>query len=111
MFKNLRTGTKLFILCGIFIVTVGVTTYGLVAEKLIAIDFARKELVGNRYSTYVKQVYAAVLTGKPLEAGLFEDGLSPALSDASHGRTLLSKKKRLSLRYMRFGRANPRGQT
>jgi signal transduction histidine kinase len=30
-------------------------------------------------------VYAAVLTGKPLEAGLFEDGLSPALSDASHG--------------------------
>jgi signal transduction histidine kinase len=51
MFKNLRTSTKLFILCSMFIILVGVTTYGLVAEKQIAIKFAGKELVGNQYLT------------------------------------------------------------
>jgi signal transduction histidine kinase len=82
MFKSLRTGTKLLILCSIFIVTVGVTTYTLVVEKLIAIDFARKELVGNRYTTPVRELYAAILTGKSLEAGFFDDELLPHPSDA-----------------------------
>ena len=65
MFKNLRTSTKLFILCSIFIILVGVTTYGLVAEKQIAITFARKELVGNQYLTVLRGVYAAILTRRP----------------------------------------------
>ena len=61
MLKNLRTGTKLFILCSAFVVAIGVTTFSLVAEKQIAINFARKELVGSRYLAIVRGVYAAVL--------------------------------------------------
>jgi hypothetical protein len=61
MFKNLRTGTKLVVLCSAFVVLVGVTTYGLVREKRIAIDFAQKELVGTRYLTTVHAVYATIL--------------------------------------------------
>lgn len=49
MFKNLRTGTKLILLCAMFIISVGVTTYSLVVENQIAISFARKELVGSRF--------------------------------------------------------------
>jgi signal transduction histidine kinase len=60
-FKNLRTGTKLIILCCTFIVAIGVTIYSLVVEKHIAIDFARKELVGNRYLAALRETYAAVL--------------------------------------------------
>jgi signal transduction histidine kinase len=65
MFKNLHTGTKLFILCGLFIVSLGVATYGLVSEKQIAIDFARKELVGNRYLGAIGEVYGALLADAP----------------------------------------------
>ena len=36
MFKNLSTSTKLFILCGMFIAALSVTTYSLVMEKRIA---------------------------------------------------------------------------
>ena len=46
MFRNLGTSTKLFILCSTFIVAIAVAIYSLVIEKQIAIDFARKELVG-----------------------------------------------------------------
>ena len=59
MFKNLSTSTKLYALCTAFIVTVGVPVYVLVAEKLVAIDFARKELVGSRYLAAVREAYAA----------------------------------------------------
>ena len=37
MFKNLRTSTKLVLLCAVFLVAVGATTYSLVAEKRISI--------------------------------------------------------------------------
>jgi signal transduction histidine kinase len=63
MFRNLGTGTKLILLCSAFIIAVAVTTYSLVAEKQIAIDFARKELAGNRYLAAVRNVYAGILTG------------------------------------------------
>ena len=63
MFRNLRTGTKLILLCSAFIVAIVVTTWSLVAEKQIAIDFARKELAGNRYLAAVRDVYAGILTG------------------------------------------------
>ena len=36
MFGNLRTATKLFILSGMFIVSIAVATYSLVAEKQAA---------------------------------------------------------------------------
>ncbi len=64
MFKNLRTSTKLFILWCVFIVSIGVATYSLVAEKKIAIDFARKELVGTEYIAAVRAVFAAILTDR-----------------------------------------------
>src|SRR5262245_16734396 len=67
MFKNLSTSTKLIILCGMFILSIGVTTYSLVAEHRIAIDFARKELIGNRYLAVLRNVYAAILSDRQID--------------------------------------------
>ena len=61
MFRNLSTGTKLLILCGAFIVSIAIPIYGLVAEKQIAIEFARNELVGSRYLTTVRGIYSRLL--------------------------------------------------
>jgi signal transduction histidine kinase len=61
MFKNLRTSTKLLLLCGTFVISIAVTTAALVAEKQIAIAFARKELVGSRYLAAVQDIYPAIL--------------------------------------------------
>jgi signal transduction histidine kinase len=63
MLRNLRTSTKLILLCSAFVVAIAATTYSLVAEKRIAIDFARKELAGNRYLAAVRDVYAGLLSG------------------------------------------------
>src|SRR5262245_48082844 len=63
MFKNLSTSTKLFILCGMFIAALCVTTYSLVVEKRIAIEFAQKELVGVRYLDSIRETYRVVLLG------------------------------------------------
>ncbi len=65
MFKSLRTSTKLLLLCSVFVGALVVATYGLVAEKQIAIHFVRKELVGVQYLDALRGVYAAILTGKP----------------------------------------------
>ena len=62
MFGNLRTSTKLLLLSGMFIVSLLVAAYGWLAEKQIAIDFARKELIGTRYLGALGKVYAGVLT-------------------------------------------------
>jgi signal transduction histidine kinase len=61
MFKNLPTGTKIVILCATFLISIAVPIYGLVTEKRIAIDFSRKELLGSRYLSTVREIYAAVL--------------------------------------------------
>ena len=61
MFKSLQTSTKLLLLCGVFVAALVVATYGLVAEKQIAIHFARKELVGVQRLELLREVYAAVL--------------------------------------------------
>jgi signal transduction histidine kinase len=61
MFKNLRTSTKLLLLCGMFGISVVVTTTALVVEKQIAIAFARKELTGTRYLATVRDIYPAIL--------------------------------------------------
>ena len=77
MFKNLRTSTKLFMLCSMFIIAIGATTYGLVAEKLIAIDFTRRELAGLHYFVTLRTVYAAILTGRAVDMSGVKEGLSP----------------------------------
>jgi signal transduction histidine kinase len=64
MFKNLRTSTKLLLLCGVFVGALVVATYGLVAEKQIAIHFVRKELVGVQHLEFLRGVYAALLKEK-----------------------------------------------
>ena len=61
MFKNLRTSTKLLLLCGMFVISIATTTVALVAEKQIAIAFAHKELVGSRYLAIVRDIYPAIL--------------------------------------------------
>jgi signal transduction histidine kinase len=61
MFKNLPTGTKLFALCAAFILAIAATTYQLVAEKRLAVDFARKELLGSGYLRAVRDVYSAIM--------------------------------------------------
>jgi signal transduction histidine kinase len=61
MFRNLRTSTKLLLLCGVFAGALVVATYGLVAEKQIAIHFVRKELVGLQHLERLRGVYAALL--------------------------------------------------
>src|SRR6516165_3187201 len=65
MFKNLRTSTKLTLLCAMFIISIAATTYSLVAEKQIAIAFARKELIGSKFLETLRSIYATVLTGRP----------------------------------------------
>ena len=79
MFKNLSTSTKLFILCSAFIVAIVVAIYSLVAEKQIAIEFARKELVGVHYFESLRGVYAAILT-EPL--GVNAAGQTPSPGEA-----------------------------
>ena len=89
MFRNLRTGTKLLILCGAFILAMAVPIYGLVTEKQIAIEFARKELVGSRYLGAVRDIYASLLAVP--QGGSVEATVNPAdanlkqLADLSSG--------------------------
>ena len=64
MFKSLRTSTKLLLLCSVFVGALVVATYSLVAEKQIAIQFVRKELVGVEHLDALRGVYAAILTNK-----------------------------------------------
>src|SRR5689334_2984710 len=69
MFKNLHTATNLFILCGLFVIALGVATYQLVIEKKIAIDFARKELVGVQYLGTLRDAYVSALIAPPGNTG------------------------------------------
>jgi len=61
MFRNLRTSRKLIVLSFTFLIAIVVAIYSLIAEKQIAIDFARKELLGVTYLERMRGVYAAVL--------------------------------------------------
>lgn len=70
MFKNLRTSTKLLLLCGMFVGTIILATYSLIEEKQIAIEFVRKEALGTQYLEALRGVYAVILAEDP---------------DASHG--------------------------
>src|SRR5262245_24309579 len=72
VFKNLRTSTKLLLLCAAFVGAIALATYGLIKEKLIAIEFASKELVGAQYLQALRGVDAVILAaaadGSPVVA-------------------------------------------
>jgi len=67
MLKNLRTSTKLILLCAMFIISLGVTTYNLVAEKQIAVSFTRKELIGSKFLATLRAIDVAVLRTRSLD--------------------------------------------
>jgi signal transduction histidine kinase len=67
VFKNLRTGTKLLLLCSLFIGSIVLATYSLIREKQIAIDFVRQELLGTEYLEKLRPVYAAILVDESPE--------------------------------------------
>ena len=67
MFKDLRTSTKLVLLCSVFMIAIAATTYSLVREKLIAIEFARKELIGIKYLEVARRIYAVVLASRAFD--------------------------------------------
>jgi len=83
MFKDLRTSTKLALLCAMFTVTIAATTYSLVAEKQIAIDFAERELQGARLLVPARDTYATVLAAPPfVEAAPLSQQLSEDIVEA-----------------------------
>src|SRR5262249_18912718 len=97
MFKNLHTATKLFILCALFIIALVVATYQLVTEKQIAINFARKELVGVQYLGALRDAYVSALIAprsntstepRPKPQTQVLEALAPA--EATAGRVLHS---------------------
>jgi signal transduction histidine kinase len=61
MFKDLRASTKFLILCLVSLALASVATYALLAEKQIAISFARSEIVGSKYLALLRPIYASVL--------------------------------------------------
>ena len=59
--KNLRTSTKLLLLCSMFVASIILATYSLIEEKQIAIGFVRKELVGVQSLESLRGVYSIIL--------------------------------------------------
>ena len=95
MFENLRTSTKLFLLCGMFVGAIVLATYGLIEEKQIAIGFVRKELVGARYLEALRGVYTVILAEnedaheRPQKWGTVDAALDTlAKADAETGGSL-----------------------
>ena len=81
VFKNLRTSTKLFLLCGMFVGAIVLATYSLIEEKQIAIGFVRKELVGAQYLEALRGVYAVILA-EDADASTAQSGSVDAALDA-----------------------------
>ena len=95
MFKSLRTSTKLLLLCGVFVGALVVATYSLVAEKQIAIEFVRKELVGVRHLSALREVYAALLSKEPGRSAAAERAMS-AFRDAKSEEYTLPETEKLT---------------
>ncbi|HUV63472.1 MAG TPA: response regulator [Sedimentisphaerales bacterium] len=98
MFRNLATSTKLILLSSTFIIAIIVAIYSLVAEKQIAIEFARKELLGVAYLERLRDVYSYVLTASASDvtgqdAPALETALkSLAAAEAGSERAATSQK-------------------
>jgi hypothetical protein len=89
--KNLRTSTKLFLLCGMFVGAILLATYSLIGEKQIAIRFAQKELVGAQYLEALRRVYAIILD----DTGL-QDSEKPALGTLAIATPQLPRTAKLA---------------
>ena len=120
MFKNLRTSTKLALLCAMFIISIAATTYSLVTEKQIAIAFARKELIGSKFLETLRSIYATVLTGRPFNplaqdpeasAHKMVEALLAAQSDATPALRTDEFVQTLSGVLTRLGSNHPSGET
>ncbi|MGH6736804.1 MAG: response regulator [Methyloceanibacter sp.] len=98
MLRDVSTSRKLFLLCSAFVVAIAVAIYSLVAEKLIAIDFASKELVGVRYMESLRGTYDALVAGTPERAEAIVESLDNA--EASFGGSLQTKELERSLAAM-----------
>src|SRR5215216_3858014 len=82
MFRNLSTSAKLLILCSVFGISLAVTTYSLVLEKRIAIQFAQKELVGSHYIAALRPIYDAMLTSRERPSDTGHERLVRTLASA-----------------------------
>ena len=82
MFRNLSTSSKLLILCGLFLISLVVTTYSLVLEKRIAIQFAQRELIGSHYVAALRPIYDAMLTKQESPSDASHERLVHALASA-----------------------------
>src|SRR5215469_8594721 len=120
MFKNLRTSTKLTLLCAMFIISIAATTYSLVAEKEIAIAFARKELTGSKFLETLRSIYATILTGRPFNplapapdasAHKMVEALTTAQSDAALALHTREVVQALSSALSRLGSNHPVGDS
>jgi signal transduction histidine kinase len=120
MFKNLRTSTKLTLLCAMFIISIAATTYSLVAEKQIAIAFARKELIGSKFLETLRSIYATVLTGRPFNPSAPEpdasahkmvEALLTAQSEAASALHTREIVQDLSGALSRLGSKHPGGES
>src|SRR5215471_4195747 len=120
MFKNLRTSTKLTLLCAMFIISIAATTYSLVTEKQIAIAFARKELIGSKFLETLRSIYDTVLTGRPFNplapesdasARKMVDALTTAQSDAALALHTTEVVQDLSSALSRLGSIHPVGDS
>jgi signal transduction histidine kinase len=112
MFKKLPTSTKLILLCAMFIISVGVTTYSLLTEKQIAISFARKELIGSKFLAALRGIDVTLLKSRPLDSLAAEsdsstqkmlEALAVAQTDAAPALQTAESVQRLSNALRRLG--------
>ena len=112
MFKKLPTSTKLILLCAMFIISVGVTTYSLLTEKQIAISFARKELIGSKFLAALGGIDVTLLKSRPLDSPAAEsdsstqkmlEALAVAQTDAAPELQTAESVQRLSNALRRLG--------
>ena len=87
--KNLRTSTKLLLLCGMFVASIILATYSLIEEKQIAIGFVRKELVGAQHLESLRGVYSIILAedSKPLQDAQAQASVDGALNALTASET------------------------
>jgi signal transduction histidine kinase len=95
-----------------FVVSIVVATYGLVAEKLIAIEFVRKELIGAQYLEALRRVYASILTDERASSAIAEtrtpDMLTAAEADTAGSLNTVELERSLAeaVRKLSSGGAN-----
>jgi hypothetical protein len=81
VFKDLRTSTKLIVLCAMFMIAIGVTTYSLLREKLMAIEFAQKELIGTKYLASLRRLYTTATQPFDASVSSYSDSFRDILKD------------------------------